>query len=80
MCTTAEWLAEQEITAGVAIPNHPGPYTGATYTTKFKYELDVSVNDDYEEHMRNNIGFTKGLFIDFGNWWTSEWSNHDINL
>ena len=69
MCTEDEWLLKQGITAAVVPPEHPGPYTGNTHATKFRYKEELALHSEYKEHMRNGVKalatcFTEGLFMD----------------
>ena len=69
LCTAAEWLLKHAITATVNAPDHPGPYTGATHATKFRYKAELGLYNKYKEHMQNSIKaltscFTEGLLID----------------
>lgn len=69
MCTEDEWLLKQGITAAVVPPEHPGPYTGNTHATKFRYKEEIGLHSEYKEHMRNGVKalatcFTEGLLMD----------------
>ena len=62
-------MLKHGITAVVIPPTHPGPYTGATHATKFRYKAKLGLYDKYKEHMRNSIKaltscLTEGLLID----------------
>ena len=43
MCTNTEWLLKHGITAIVDALDHPGPYTGATHVTKFRYKEELGL-------------------------------------
>ena len=69
MCTDGEWILKHRITAIVVPPAHPGPYTGATHTTKFRYKAKLGFYNKYREHMHDGIKaltscFTEGILID----------------
>ena len=69
MSKDVEWLLKHGITTIVDAPDHPGPYTGATHATKFRYKEWLGIYNKYNEHMRNSVKvltscFTKELLID----------------
>ena len=69
MCTDAEWRLKHRITTIVVPPAHPGPYTGQTHTTKFRYKEELGFYNGYKEHMQNSVKaltscFTEVLLID----------------
>ena len=62
-------MLKHGITAIVVPPAHPGPYTGATHATKFRYKEELGLYKEYKEHMQNSVKaltscFTEGLLID----------------
>ena len=53
MCTTAQWLLKQGITAQVLIPANPEPYTGNTNSLHAAYKQKLKLYEEYEEHKQN---------------------------
>ena len=48
-------MFKQGIITTVDTPDHPGPYTGATHATKFRYKAELGLYNEYKAHMRNSI-------------------------
>ena len=68
MCTAAQWLLKQEITAQVPIPTDSGLYKGNTNSLHAAYKQKLKLYEEYEEYKRNTnkaiqACFDEDLFV-----------------